>query len=263
MFEKIRRAPITIDINNVFSEPSKSTNHGRRNMKKKLSTILTVLLIAMFAFSTADAGGGIKISSATFSLGSLITDGFLQGTGQTTITVILEAMGTCTLGEEPVPVSAKGSQILSGKEESSIQNNRRPFHVETTIQDMQGCSNNTEDQDGFVFWTKASISVYSGEVDINPCDYDFCEGLVSSAIQTSNPLLVQQDYNCTTNQDAHTVSCTPIRNPGSNNGGFAICHATGNNRNPYVLITINGNGLNGHGKHTGDIIPAPVDGCPR
>jgi hypothetical protein len=32
--------------------------------------------------------------------------------------------------------------------------------------------------------------------------------------------------------------------------------------NPYVLITVDRNSLNGHGDHVGDIIPAPSEGCP-
>lgn len=46
------------------------------------------------------------------------------------------------------------------------------------------------------------------------------------------------------------------------NGKITICHATGSKNNPYNLITISVNGLNGHNNHTGDIIPAPADGCP-
>jgi hypothetical protein len=41
-----------------------------------------------------------------------------------------------------------------------------------------------------------------------------------------------------------------------------ICHATGSVKNPYVLITVDINGLNGHNQHAGDIIPAPAAGCP-
>ncbi len=41
-----------------------------------------------------------------------------------------------------------------------------------------------------------------------------------------------------------------------------ICHATGSATNPYVEITVDANGLNGHGDHDGDIIPAPAGGCP-
>jgi len=40
-----------------------------------------------------------------------------------------------------------------------------------------------------------------------------------------------------------------------------ICHATGSATNPYVLISVDANGLNGHGGHSGDIIPAPAGGC--
>jgi hypothetical protein len=43
---------------------------------------------------------------------------------------------------------------------------------------------------------------------------------------------------------------------------ITICHATGSMTNPYVIITISINGLNGHGGHEGDIIPAPAGGCP-
>lgn len=43
---------------------------------------------------------------------------------------------------------------------------------------------------------------------------------------------------------------------------ITICHATGSKTNPYTEITVSVNGLNGHDKHTGDIIPAPESGCP-
>jgi hypothetical protein len=46
------------------------------------------------------------------------------------------------------------------------------------------------------------------------------------------------------------------------NGKITICHATGSQKNPYVEITVSINGLNGHGNHPGDIIPAPASGCP-
>jgi hypothetical protein len=45
-------------------------------------------------------------------------------------------------------------------------------------------------------------------------------------------------------------------------GKITICHATNSKNNPYNLITISVNGLNGHNKHEGDIIPAPSGGCP-
>ena len=45
-------------------------------------------------------------------------------------------------------------------------------------------------------------------------------------------------------------------------GKITICHATSSETNPYNEITVSVNGLNGHGKHEGDIIPVPEDGCP-
>ncbi len=43
---------------------------------------------------------------------------------------------------------------------------------------------------------------------------------------------------------------------------ITICHATSSKTNPYNEITVSVNGLNGHDKHEGDIIPAPEGGCP-
>lgn len=48
----------------------------------------------------------------------------------------------------------------------------------------------------------------------------------------------------------------------ADNGKITICHATGSDKNPYNEITVSVNGLNGHDKHEGDIIPVPADGCP-
>ena len=44
---------------------------------------------------------------------------------------------------------------------------------------------------------------------------------------------------------------------------ITICHATGSQKNPYVIITIDKMGeLMGHQKHPRDIIPMPDEGCP-
>jgi hypothetical protein len=48
----------------------------------------------------------------------------------------------------------------------------------------------------------------------------------------------------------------------SSNDKVTICHVTGSKKNPYTEITVSVNGLNGHDKHEGDIIPAPAGGCP-
>src|SRR5262245_54634468 len=135
-------------------------------MKRKLSTILTVFVIAMFAISTADAGGGLKISGAQFTLGSLITDGFLQGTSPTTVTVVLQAAGSCNNEQ----VLAIGFQVLSGNEEEESESenaNKRPFHVETN--NPGDCNNKSGPNDSFVFWTQATISVFSGDITQSQC----------------------------------------------------------------------------------------------
>ncbi len=232
-------------------------------MKKILSTILTLLLITTLTISTADAGGGIKISRADFSLGSLIVDGVLKGTGPATVTVYMEASGTCN--NEPV-FATSNLQVLSGSKEAGTKNNnsKKPFHLVAPT--FGNCSNDPEltTPEDFVFWDSATIFVYAGDATPS-CDYPtYCgPDLQSSALETDNPLLISQLYACDTNQDAYTVSCVPVKNPGSNNSGFPICHATGNQKNPYVLLSVNGHALNGHGKHAGDIIPAPADGCPN
>jgi hypothetical protein len=57
---------------------------------------------------------------------------------------------------------------------------------------------------------------------------------------------------------------TPVATVSANQDAkITICHATGSKKNPYVMITISVNGLNGHDKHPRDIIPAPAGGCPK
>jgi hypothetical protein len=45
-------------------------------------------------------------------------------------------------------------------------------------------------------------------------------------------------------------------------GKITICHATSSAKKPYNEITVSINGVNGHGNHAEDIIPAPSSGCP-
>ncbi|MFH1186125.1 MAG: hypothetical protein V1755_13970 [Chloroflexota bacterium] len=49
---------------------------------------------------------------------------------------------------------------------------------------------------------------------------------------------------------------------GASEGKITICHATSSAKNPYNEIIVSVNGLNGHDKHAGDIIPVPDGGCP-
>ena len=56
---------------------------------------------------------------------------------------------------------------------------------------------------------------------------------------------------------------SPVSLENSTDGKITICHATSSKKNPYNEITVSVNGLNGHDKHAGDIIPAPESGCPK
>jgi hypothetical protein len=49
---------------------------------------------------------------------------------------------------------------------------------------------------------------------------------------------------------------------GTPGGKVTICHRTGSNHNPYVMITVAQPALQAHQAH-GDVIPAPAGGCPQ
>ncbi len=66
----------------------------------------------------------------------------------------------------------------------------------------------------------------------------------------------------TTVRENRNVTTTVAANIVNNARRISICHATSSATNPYVLITVDRNSLNGHGGHAGDIIPAPAGGCP-
>lgn len=91
---------------------------------------------------------------------------------------------------------------------------------------------------------------------------------------TGDPTTPYEVITVTTNADveehvAHPNDLYPVPDGGCpttlvevDNDKITICHATSSKTRPYREITISVNGLNGHGKHSGDIIPAPVGGCP-
>jgi hypothetical protein len=88
--------------------------------------------------------------------------------------------------------------------------------------------------------------------DIIPAPMNGCPLVTATPGITATPTLTQ------------TPTITPAgTTTGNNDGKITICHATGSKKNPYVLITISVNGMNGHGKHARDIIPAPPGGCPK
>jgi len=170
-------------------------------MKKKILSILSVLLVATMMTSTVSAGGNVRLSNAQFSLGSLDVSGTLTGLGGYTDGVIVEltASGipvvTCTSrggnaapGQNPSQVSASGVQLIT----KIFKNGTAPVEVsaEPTLTGTQaGCPNNnwTANID-FVYWTNATITVTDPSTD-------------------PDTVLLQQNYTCVTTRDPDSVSC--------------------------------------------------------
>lgn len=175
-------------------------------MKKKFYSILVVLLIATLITSTASAGGAIKLSGISFSLGSLIATGYASGLGNTDVTVVLDGTGipviTCTNnGNNDVPgqsspkISAVGKQDLLGSD-GRTKNGKTAFFTETddpeTLPwDEAGCPNpKWTGHIDFIFWTDAVVSVYD---------------------MHTGELLASQNYTCTTTRYPASVSCAPVK----------------------------------------------------
>ncbi len=172
-------------------------------MNKRLFALVSGLVLAILVFSTAFAGGGVKLTSVTFSLGSLISNGYVSGIGNTDVTMVLDASGipeiTCfNNGSNPVPgqsspkVSAEGTQVLPGNSPLR-KNGKAAYGVETQppaplTWSQAGCPNsNWTAQITFVYWTNATISVYDSG---------------------TGALMLEQNYACTTTKTS--VSCTPV-----------------------------------------------------
>lgn len=174
-------------------------------MKKKILSILTILLVATMITSTVSAGGNVGLSGA-FALGSLTFDGTMIGLGGygEGVTVILEGTGipvvTCTnnggnqaSGQNPPKITANGIQFIGpvdidkkGKATVDVATEDPPL---TGTQG--GCPNdNWSATIDFVFWTNATIYVYDS---------------------ASGALLLKQEYTCVTTQNPDSVSCTLVK----------------------------------------------------
>jgi hypothetical protein len=173
-------------------------------MKKRLISLFSVLLTAVLLVSPVAAGRGIGFS-ATFSLGSLIAEGFATGVGQTDVTFVLDASGpadiTCinnggssVRGQSAPKLSASGRQNVLGSDPRT-KNGRTPYTTETddpetVTWDVGGCPNaNWIGHVDFIYWTNATISIYA---------------------TNTGALLTKQDYVCTTTRFPASVSCTPV-----------------------------------------------------
>jgi hypothetical protein len=176
-------------------------------MKRKLLSLLSILLITTLLTSPVSAGPGIGLRSVQFSLGSLIADGYVTGLGRTDVTLVLAASGeraeiscinnggTIVPGQSSPRVDAVGIDNLAGND-ASRKNGKAPFNSETSDfirWDLAGCpSSNWVGQIDFVFWTEATISVHEGFNNPN------------------GPVLLTQNYTCVTTRNPDSVSCTPV-----------------------------------------------------
>lgn len=169
-------------------------------MNKRVLALASAILVAVVVFSNAFAGS-IRLSSPTFSLGSLIAKGTVSGIGNTDVTMVLDASGipaiVCTNGggndvpgQSTPKVSAEGTQNLLGNDPLR-KNGKSPYGVETNpppplTWDQAGCPNsNWTAEITFVYWTNATISVYD---------------------TATQALLLKQNYVC--NTTLTSVSCT-------------------------------------------------------
>ena len=180
---------------------------GVKKMKTRLFSLLSVLLIATLMVSPVSAGRGIGFLSVTFSLGSLIADGFVTGLGKTDVTLVLDASGeraevscinrggTVVPGQSSPRLDAVGIDNLAGND-ASRKNGKAPFNAETSDflpWDVAGCPNaNWVGNIDFVFWTEATLTVHLGFNNPN------------------GAILATQNYTCVTTRDPDRVSCTPV-----------------------------------------------------
>jgi len=144
-------------------------------MKKKVVSILTVLLLALILTSTASAGGNVGLKKVTFAYGSLDATGTFTGLGgyKEGVTVNLVASGipvvTCTnQGNNPAPgrnpsrITAGGVQdipfaLISKSGTAPLNISAEPGSISAT---QGGCPNkNWSAHIDFVFWTDATITV--------------------------------------------------------------------------------------------------------
>jgi hypothetical protein len=173
-------------------------------MKKRLFSLLSVLLAVTLLTSPVSAGRGIGFS-ATFSLGSLIAKGFATGVGNTDVTFELKGVGPADItcinnGSNSVPgqssprITATGTQDVLGSDPET-KNGRTPFTTETddpeiVAWNVGGCPNpGWVGHVDFIYWTDATISIYATD---------------------TGALLITRNYTCITTRFPATVSCTPV-----------------------------------------------------
>jgi hypothetical protein len=103
---------------------------------------------------------------------------------------------------------------------------------------------------------RSAIPAHTRHGDIIPAPAGGCPALLTPAPTASTTATV-----AATSTTA-TTTATPAASPsGTVTAKVTLCHRTGSQTNPYVMITVSTSAIPAHTKH-GDIIPAPAAGCP-
>ena len=167
-------------------------------MKKKLYTLLTVLLISMFAASPVYAGG----VSGRIGLGSITFEGYAFGFSRDAVTLTLYAEGIPMVschspgnkrvvpGQNPVPVTGETS---ANQAVPFDENGKFAVFLEAqpNVQGLSakelGCPNNNWNATvDFVFWNYVRITVTEN---------------------STGDVLFQKDSSCTTTRNPDTITC--------------------------------------------------------
>ena len=173
-------------------------------MKKKILSILAILVLVTLLSSNASAGGNVGLGSVAFRPGSLIATGKFFGLGGYKLGVNVEMTaggipvvlctnqgGTQAPGQNPSNVSADGEQFIGPQDITKKGTAPLDVTAETgPITGLQGgCPNNNwEATIVSVQWTNATISVY----DV-----------------VTGELLLERSYTCDpAKQTATSVSCS-------------------------------------------------------
>ncbi len=198
-------------------------------MKRKLYTLLTAILITILSTSTVSAGG-LKLSGASTSLGSLIFKGYLSGLGNTNWVVVQNSQGhamvLCTnYGGNAAPgqnyphTNGVGQTSLPGNDPLR-KNGKSPFSVESasyyethpTLLDPVvdgGCPNyNWTASVIFIFWDSTTIYAFDPSV-YDPTNADPATIDYSKAAATFNfKCVTTLNHAIPTSFTDGTVSCT-------------------------------------------------------